>query len=149
LLSTGVNFVNAKKLLKERGIHVEESFDPDCSDFNSLIEISLEGSERVSVAGTLFGKEEPRIVKIDHFIIDAIPQGHLLFTRNVDQPGVVGSLGSVLGNEKINIARMHLGRDTQKKEAIALINIDSEPSSEALTQLKNIPGMILVRPIYL
>lgn len=149
LLSTGVNFVNAKKLLMERGIHVEESITPDCSDFNSLIEISLQGTEKVTVAGTLFGKEEPRIVRIDHFIIDAIPQGHLLFTRNVDQPGVVGSLGSLLGSEGINIARMHLGRDPQKKEAIALINIDSEPSREALSKLKTIPGMLLVRPIYL
>ena len=149
LLSTPVNFVNARKLLKERGIRVEESFDVDCPDYNSLIELSVEGESKVSVAGTLFGKEEPRIVRIDHFNIDAIPQGHLLFTRNVDQPGVIGSMGTVLGSQGINIARMHLGRDPKKKEAIALINIDSEPSEKALDALKSIPGMLAVRPIYL
>jgi D-3-phosphoglycerate dehydrogenase len=149
LLSTPVNFVNARNLLKERGIRVEESFESDCPDYNSLIELSLEGDHKVSVAGTLFGKEEPRIVRIDHFNIDAIPQGHLLFTRNVDQPGVIGSLGTVLGGQGVNIARMHLGRDAKKKEAIALINIDSEPSQKAIESLQAIPGMLTVRPIYL
>ena len=149
LLSTPVNFVNARKLLKERGIRVEESFEGDCPDYNSLIELTVEGERKVSVAGTLFGKEEPRIVQIDHFNIDAIPQGHLLFTRNVDQPGVVGSLGTVLGSQGINIARMHLGRDPKKKEAIALINIDSEPSDKAIESLQAIRGMLMVRPIYL
>lgn len=149
LLSTPVNFVNARNLLKERGIRVEESFESDCPDYNSLIELSLEGDHKVSVAGTLFGKEEPRIVRIDHFNIDAIPQGHLLFTRNVDQPGVIGSLGTVLGGQGVNIARMHLGRDSKKKEAIALINIDSEPSQKAIASLQAIPGMLTVRPIYL
>ena len=149
LLSTPVNFVNARKLLKERGIRVEESVEMECPDYNSLIELSVEGAGKVSVAGTIFGKEESRVVRIDHFSIDAIPQGHLLFTRNVDQPGVIGSLGTVLGGQGINIARMHLGRDPKMKEAIALINIDSEPSEKALQLLKAIPGMLSVRPIYL
>ncbi|NBX93620.1 MAG: phosphoglycerate dehydrogenase [Proteobacteria bacterium] len=149
LLSTPVNFVNARKLLKERGIRVEESFEAECRDYNSLIEISVEGDHKMKVAGTLFGKEEPRIVRIDHFNIDAIPEGHLLYTRNVDQPGVIGSLGTVLGGQSINIARMHLGRDPKKKEAIALINIDSEPSEKTLELLKAIKGMLVVRPVYL
>jgi D-3-phosphoglycerate dehydrogenase len=68
---------------------------------------------------------------------------------NVDQPGVVGSLGTVLGSQGINIARMHLGRDPKKKEAIALINIDSEPSDKAIESLQAIRGMLMVRPIYL
>lgn len=149
LLSTPVNFVNARKLLKERGIRVEESFELECHDYNSLIELTVEGEEKISVAGTLFGKEESRIVQIDHFNIDAIPQGHLLFTKNVDQPGVIGSLGSLLGGQGINIARMHLGRDSKKKEAIALINIDSEPSGKTLELLQSIKGMLMVKPIFL
>ena len=149
LLSTPVNFVNARKLLKERGIRVEESFELECRDYNSLIELTVEGEDSVTVAGTLFGKEEPRLVRIDRFNIDAIPQGHLLFTRNVDQPGVIGALGTVLGEQGVNIARMHLGRDSAKKEAIALINIDSEPSSKAIQLLQSIKGMLSVRPVFL
>lgn len=149
LLSTPVNFVNARKLLKERGIRVEESFDQECADYTSLIELVVEGAETLTCSGTIFGKGEPRIVSIDNFAIDAIPEGCLLFTRNSDQPGVIGAMGSVLGSGGINIARMHLGRDTRKKEAIALINIDSQISAETLEKLRQTQGMLSVKQIQL
>jgi D-3-phosphoglycerate dehydrogenase / 2-oxoglutarate reductase len=147
LLSTPVNFVNARKLLKERGISVQESFEQECEDYTSLVELTVEGTETLSVSGTLFGKGEPRIVSIDHFKIDAIPEGFLLFTKNVDQPGVVGAMGTMLGSQGVNIARMHLGRDSKK--AIALINIDSEPSEKTLETLRKTPGMLSVKAIRL
>jgi len=149
LMSTPVNFVNAKNLMRERGIRVEESFDAQCADYASLVEIVVEGKESTAVAGTLFGKAEPRIVRIDNYAIDAIPTGSLLFTRNVDQPGVIGALGSTLGTAGINIARMHLGRDQEKSRAIALINLDAEVSPKALELLKQVSGMISVQPIRL
>jgi len=147
VLSTTVNFVNARKLLKERGIRVEESFEQECADYNSLVELTLTGNETFSCSGTLFGKEEPRIINVDGFNIDAIPAGYLLYTKNVDQPGVIGSMGTLLGTHGVNIARMHLGREPKKAEAIALINIDSEPSSLALDSLRKTKGMISVRAI--
>ena len=147
VMSTTVNFVNAKKLLKERGIRVEESFEQECSDYNSSVELTVTGDEVFSCSGTLFGKEEPRIIKVDHFTIDAMPSGALLYTKNVDQPGVIGSMGTLLGTHGVNIARMHLGRDPKKSQAIALINIDSEPSEAALTALRKTSGMLSVKAI--
>ncbi len=147
ILSTTVNFVNARKLLKERGIRVEESFEQECADYTSLIELTVTGDETFSCTGTLFGKEEARIIKVDHFNIDAIAMGHLLYTKNIDQPGVIGSMGTLLGTHGVNIARMHLGREPKKAEAIALINIDSEPSVTALEALRKTKGMISVRAI--
>lgn len=147
MLSASVNFVNAKKLLKERGIRVEESFEQDCEDFHSLVELTVDGTERISVTGTLFGKEEPRIVKIDQFSIDAQPEGVVLYTKNVDTPGIVGFMGTTLGSHGVNIGRMHLGRDPKKNEAIALINIDSEPAPSVLEALLKNKGMLFVRKI--
>ncbi|MBM4316714.1 MAG: phosphoglycerate dehydrogenase [Deltaproteobacteria bacterium] len=147
VMSTTVNYVNARKLLKERGIRVEESFEQECTDYNSLVELTVSGDEPFSCSGTLFGKEEPRIIQLDHFNIDAIPTGCLLYTKNVDQPGVVGSMGTLLGTHGVNIARMHLGRNPKKAEAIALINIDSEPSTVALEALSKVKGMLSVKAI--
>ncbi len=148
-LSTSVNFVNVKKILKERGIQVEESYQEDCEDYASLVSLTVEGDKKLTVAGTLFGKEEPRIVRIDRFLIDALPKGQLLFTKNTDQPGVIGALGSTLAAKGINIARMHLGRDHQNGDAIAVITLDSEPSAETLTALRQIKGMLTAVPITL
>lgn len=146
-LSASVNYVNVKKLLKERGLEVAESHQEECADYASLISLTVEGDRTLTVAATLFGKEEPRIVRIDDFVIDAIPEGNLLFTRNVDQPGVIGSLGTTLASHGVNIARMHLGRDHAKGEAIAVITVDSEPSRETLTALRQVKGMVAAVPI--
>ncbi len=148
-LSTSVNFVNVKKLLKERGIVLEESHQEDCIDYASLVSITVDGDKKLTVAGTLFGKEEPRIVRIDHVLIDALPTGFLLFTKNTDQPGVIGALGTMLAAKGINIARMHLGRDREKGEAIAVITIDSEPSADTLMALRQVKGMLTAVPISL
>jgi D-3-phosphoglycerate dehydrogenase len=147
VVPTTVNFVNARKILKERGIHVEESFEQECSDYHSLVELTLVGDETFSCSGTLFGKMEARLVKVDDFNMDAIPAGHLLYTKNIDQPGVIGSIGTLLGTYGVNIARMHLGRDPKKSEAIALMNVDSEPSESALQALRNTQGMLSVRAV--
>jgi len=149
LMESGVNFVNAKKLLAERGIRVEESFEVTCADYSSVIRVWAEGDQTVSCAGTLFGKQSARIVQVDQYKIDAEPQGCLLFTRNTDQPGVIGRVGAILGNAGVNIARMHLGVDKDKGEAIALINIDSRVKPEVIKKLEKAEGMLSVKQIKL
>jgi len=94
-------------------------------------------------------RQEPRIVRIDDFAIDAVPSGYLLFTRNVDQPGVIGTMGTLLANQGVNIARMHLGRDEKKREAIALINVDSELTPAGIEALRKAKGMLSVKQIHL
>ena len=150
LMAMSINFVNAKNVLRERGIRVEESFDAQCEDYASLITLTVESEgSTTSCSGTLFGKEEPRIVVYDQFAIDAVPSGVILVTRNSDQPGVIGAMGSILGQEKVNIARMHLGRNKSRTEAVALINLDSKLESATQKKLEAIPGMLSVRQITL
>lgn len=144
LTSTSVNFVNARNLLKARGIQVEESVQDGCDDHANLVSIQLEGEKSLVCRGTLFGKKEPRVVGVAEFEIDAILEGTLLITKNVDQPGVIGSLGSYLSGRNINIAGMHLGRNRERGEAMAIIAIDSEVSDEDLKALRQVPGMISV-----
>lgn len=146
-LSQPVNLVNVRKLVRERGLAVEESTERECEDFASLVAVELGSTKTVRVAGTLFGKGSPRIVRIDDFRIDAIPEGHLLYTRNIDKPGVIGALGTRLGAHGINIAQMHLGRE--RGEAIALTCVDSAPTPEVLEDLRRIDGMVAILPLRL
>jgi len=148
-LNSTVNFVNARKLCKERGIEVDVTFNDECVDYASLVQVSVEGDETLTCAGTIFGKKEARFVKIDNFLIDADPHGYLLFTRNSDEPGVIGSIGTEIGNQGINIARMHLGVDRAKKLSMALINIDSKLTPEMIETLRKIKGMISVQQVQL
>jgi D-3-phosphoglycerate dehydrogenase len=144
-----VNFVTARKTLKERGIRLDESVGDVCKDYASLVQITVEGERSLTVAGTLFGKGEPRIVRVDDFSIEGTLSGSLLFTKNRDTPGVIGSVGTTLGNSGINIGSMHLGRGKQKGEAIALIHIDSELAPETLESMRRIHGITSVIPMSL
>ncbi len=143
LSGTPVNFVTARKTLKERGIRLEESESDTCEDYASLVQITVEGTETLTVAGTLFGKE-PRIVRVDGFTIDGVLTGCMLYTKNIDTPGVIGSMGSSLGAKNINIAGMHLGRGKERGEAIALISVDSELNAETIEAMRKIKGMTSV-----
>jgi D-3-phosphoglycerate dehydrogenase len=148
LVSSDVNFVSAKNLIKNKGINVEESFNDTCEDYHQLIEVSIIGNNPFSVTGTLFGKKEPRLVKINDFEIDAELTGHMLFIKNQDTPGVVGAIGSELGNSKVNIGHFHLGRKSHQNEAISLINIDSDIKTDTLERLKNIPSILMSKKLY-
>ncbi|MEZ4750040.1 MAG: phosphoglycerate dehydrogenase [Bdellovibrionota bacterium] len=149
LSSAAVNFVNAKNVARDRGICVEETRNDECPNFASLVRVTIEGAATLSCAGTLFGKGEPRIVNIDRMPTEAIPSGYILFTRNEDRPGVVGAVGSVLGSEGINIARMALGLNKETGQAIALISVDSVVAAETLDKLRKTEGMLSVQQVQL
>ena len=106
-----VNVVNAPYLAKERGIRVSETISSDVEDYSSLItvELTTDKSKR-QVAGTLFGRKEPRIVRVDDYRLEAVPSGYMLVFSNQDTPGVIGKIGTILGSNQINIAGMQLGR---------------------------------------
>ncbi len=107
ILENAVNFVNAPVVAKERGIEVKEVRSGDAGDFTSVIRVRVETGRRAHhVAGTLHNRKEPRIVEIDTFQVEVVPEGHLLLILNVDRPGVIGEVGKVLGDHDINIARM-------------------------------------------
>lgn len=149
LLET-VNFVNAPFIAKERGIEVKETKSSDSGDYQSLITIKVRSSKKeIAVAGTLFSRKDPRVVKIDDFTVEIVPEGNLLFMYNNDKPGVIGNIGTILGNNSINIARMHFGREKAGGKAISVVNIDSPVSEKILEEIKSLPNILDVKVISL
>ncbi len=149
LLET-VNFVNAPVIAKERGIEVKEIKSTDEGDYQSMIALRLKAKDKVtSVAGTLFSKKDPRIVFIDDFKVEIVPEGELLFMYNNDKPGVIGNIGTLLGKSNINIARMHFGRETPGGTAISVVSIDAHASPQIIDKIRKLPNIISVKQISL
>jgi len=149
LLET-VNFVNAPIIAKERGIDVRETKSGESGDYHSMIALRITGKDRESyVAGTLYSKKDPRIVLIDTFKVEIVPDGELLLIYNNDKPGVIGNIGSTLGKNDINIARMHFGRETAGGMAISVVSIDAVPTPDVLEQIKALPNILSVTQISL
>jgi D-3-phosphoglycerate dehydrogenase len=153
-----VNAVNAPRIAEERGVAVTESRSRQSADFQNLVTVRVadgvseddsegrrtasDGDESLSVSGTLFHDDDPRIVRIDGFRVDAIPHGHMLVARNRDEPGVIGFVGSVLGEADINIAGMFNGRETIGGEALTVYSLD-DPVPESLLADLEADGRII------
>ena len=140
----GINDVNAPHKIKALGIKLEVTKSSSVVDYNELIEvktISVDGSER-SVRGTLLGKSnEPRIVEVDDQPIEVRPVDLLLVVRNVDKPGIVGKLGTILGDHNVNIANMSLSRADCGELALSICELDEEPSENVLQLLEADPDI--------
>ena len=127
-----VNSVNAPRIAEERGIEVSETKRRQAEDFQSLVTVTASGPDgSVSVCGTLFAGDDPRIVRVDGYRVDAIPGGKMVVARNTDEPGVIGLIGSVMGEYGINIAGMYNARETIGGEALTVYNVDEEVPAEA------------------
>ncbi|MEK7774051.1 MAG: phosphoglycerate dehydrogenase [Deltaproteobacteria bacterium] len=150
VLDTCVNFVNAPFVAKERGIKVVETKSSRPTDFTSSIAIKVKtkAGENI-VEGALFGKKEPRIVRIDKFLLDAVPEGYLLLLHNDDKPGVIGNVGTLLGANSVNIARLHLGRQSVGGEAVSVWSVDTPLSKGLMEKILKLPHMISVRVVEL
>jgi len=150
ILQETVNYVNALVMAHERGIQIVESKVSAIEDFANLIvvEITTEKMKNV-VMGTLFTKVDPRIVKINNYYVDAVPEGHMLILTNKDLPGVVGQIGSILGANKINIAGMTFGREKKGGRALSILNIDSPVPPKLLEKMKKAKNVFDVRQIKL
>jgi D-3-phosphoglycerate dehydrogenase / 2-oxoglutarate reductase len=149
-LGDTVNFVNAPIIAKERGIRITESTRAKAEDFASLIAITTRSKvERNYIAGALFGRKELRIVKLNDFLIEAIPEGHILLINNYDRPGVIGSIGAALGNRNINIATMQFGRDRMGGNAISLLHLDAPLEAGMVGEILKLSHIISVRQIQL
>ena len=149
-LKEDVNYVNALYRAKERGIKVVESKTETVEDFISLISVKVAHTQgETLVEGTLFGKKEPRIVRINGFRLDALPEGDMLYIFNEDKPGVIGKIGMILGEHNLNISRMYVGQDPEKKRNIILLSLDTPPTEKALKDLQELPTVYLVKPLKL
>jgi D-3-phosphoglycerate dehydrogenase len=146
--------VNAFLIADERGIKVTTTYVRTTGDATPAIHTEIHaGQSRQSLAGALFGygnqKREGRITEIDGFHLEAIPHGHMLVMKNRDVPGVIGSVGTILGQGGVNISRFHLGRRERGGEAIAVIEVDGELSKETLQALRSLEQVISAHPIEL
>jgi D-3-phosphoglycerate dehydrogenase len=131
-----VNPVNALARARERGLQVSETRQNAPGDFTDLLEVSVGGSNEVaSVAGTFFGSK-PRIVQINSRHVEARPEGVLLLLENRDVPGIVGKIGSLLGDRHVNIATMSLSRDAAGGKALTVLNLDSTPDERTIADIR-------------
>jgi len=140
MLPDEINMINAPMLAKEKGIRVSASSSSESYEFNNLISAQVISTEETyRVAGTVFGKAEPRIVRINDFRIEIVPQGHLTLIHNRDEPGAIGSIGSTLGENGINISRMQVGREANGENNIILLRTDSTISGSIVDQIRALP----------
>jgi len=133
-----VNIVNAEMLARERGIEISESQSNETGDFSTLVSATLVTDHgEITAAGTIFGKQFLRLVKLEQFQLDAYLDGLLLLYRHIDKPGVIGYVGSVCGKHSVNIAHMALGRIKNEPGgvSIAVLHLDNEPSAAALAEV--------------
>ncbi len=150
ILGNGVNMVNAQYIAKQRGIKVVEKRSGTTEGYVSLIRVTLKGeSKQVSVSGTLIKRDAPRIVMVNQFPVEAEPSGYILYFTNYDRPGVIGRIGTILGEAGINIAGMRLGRFKPGEMAVALLNVDDPVPEDILKKIQELPNIIEVKMINL
>ena len=122
-----VNFINAPFFMQERGVRVDELRSSEHEDYANLITVICQTSAGTrTLSGSIFAKHEARLVRMDEYTIDAIPDGRLLFYINDDRPGIIGWIGTEMGNHQINIAQMSCGRQQLGGRALTILNVDSE-----------------------
>lgn len=147
-----VNIVNAEYVARERGIEITESSSTEAGHFATLVQATVvTNSGEISAAGTTFGQEFLRLVRLGEFQLDAYLDGLLLIYRHRDVPGLIGYIGTVFGKHQVNIAHMALGREKNMMggDAVAVLNLDNEPSVEALAEVSKHPEVSSVEVVRL
>ena len=150
MLQETVNYVNALVIAKERGISIVESKTAQVQDFASLIVVEVDtDKEKSSICGTLFTKVDPRIVKINEFYVDCVPEGNMLVVFNKDVPGIIGQIGTIFAKFSINVASVSFGRESKGGKAISVWNVDSDVPKNVLDELKSAKNVYEVKLVKL
>ncbi|MBR2567925.1 MAG: ACT domain-containing protein, partial [Paenibacillus sp.] len=141
-LGSDVNVVNSMHLAKVRDINIIVQQSSVAKGFTNLLSVTLRTNEEERhVAGTLLNGYGERIVQIDKYPVDVAPEGHLLLVKHNDKPGLIGSVGTLLGDNGINIATMQVGRKIVGGSAIMVLSVDKIVTAEVIQALKNIPDL--------
>jgi iron-sulfur-dependent L-serine dehydratase beta subunit len=141
-LDQDFNYVSAPFIARERGIGVTESRSRETTDYINTLTLSVRTpSGTHEVAGAVIGNRGLRLIRIDGYRVEAVPEGYFLMLHNRDVPGVVGAVGSMLGQAGINIAGLELGRDRAGGMALSLVEVDGAVPAEVLERLKTIPAI--------
>ena len=150
ILSEEVNIINARKVLEERGILLVESRSNRVRSYSNLISVKLRtGDQEEWIEGTLLSQDNTRLVSVDGITIEAPLHGTILFIRNNDTPGVIGQIGTLLGNNNINIANFALGRSEGNHHAVGVVNVDSAITEAVLQQIRGCPSIRFARVVRL
>ncbi len=140
-----INTVNARLIAANRGIKLVERRSRGHSSYASLVTVRIQEHE---IAGTVL-MGEPRAVRIDSFRVDLVPEGRFLVSRHEDRPGVVGKVGSILGEHDVNIASMQVGRDAPRGNAMMILAVDDRVAPDLLGRLREVGGMSDLRYVEL
>jgi D-3-phosphoglycerate dehydrogenase len=143
-----VNMVNAPVIARERNIQVTESKHERASDYQTQIRVTVETEKgKLSVAGTLFGGDKPRVVDVDGISVEAELGPAVLFVKNKDKPGFIGNLGRTLAEHSVNIATFHLGRTAPGADAVCLVNIDGKLDDGIIAKVKALPNVVQAKAL--
>ena len=146
VLTTPVNYVNAPVIAAERGLKVDAVKSTELEDFANLITVAAKTAEgTTTVSGTLFGRNQSRIVRVDDYHVDVQPYGYLLLTHNHDRPGVIAHVSTVLAQRGVNIADMTCGRDHPGGTSLLVISIDGPANADVLGEIEASPLILRAR----
>jgi D-3-phosphoglycerate dehydrogenase / 2-oxoglutarate reductase len=137
--------VNARLIASGRGVKLVERRSPARGSYASLVTLRIDGHE---LAGTA-PMGEPRAVRIDSFRVDLVPAGRFLVSRHSDRPGLVGRVGTILGEHDVNIASMQVGRDGPRGNAMMILAVDDPVGADVLKRLREVNGMSDLRYVEL
>ncbi|MDX2094641.1 MAG: phosphoglycerate dehydrogenase [Alphaproteobacteria bacterium] len=140
-LMEGVNMVNAPVVAKDRNIEVSEIRHDRTAHYKTLMRITVAfDGGHFAISGTLFG-DKPRVVALDDVLLEASLGNRMLYVANEDKPGLIGGVGQLLGDAKINIANFHLGRNVSATYAVALIEVDDAVDAALLAKIEKLPNV--------
>jgi D-3-phosphoglycerate dehydrogenase len=144
----GVNMVNARSLAEERGITITETTGAAAEDYLNLLTVKITTTAGTSLtSGTLFGKKDPRIVRIDKFRLEMVPKGHMALIHNIDKPGSIGQIGRTLGRHQINIGRMQVGQEEDGDRNIIFLTTDTPIPPAVADELRGLSLVKTVTPL--
>lgn len=150
MLSDPVNMVNSLVLAQARGLRVTESRTAASDQYAAMISVRVEGPGRDrTICGSVFGKTELRVVHIDGYEVNIVPEGRMILTLHTDKPGMIGKVGTLLGDRGVNVAGMNVGREKVGGRALMVLMVDDPVDEAIMAELRSIPGMETARLVEL
>ncbi|MDD4334062.1 MAG: phosphoglycerate dehydrogenase [Desulfotomaculaceae bacterium] len=148
ILQEMVNYVNASLLTRNRGITVVQKQAEQEGDYANLISVQIiSDKDDISVEGTVFRGHDPRIVSINGYHVDAVPEGHILYVPHIDKPRIIGPVGNLIGVHNINISSMQVGRKVVGGKAVMLLSVDGLVQDDTLAEIAKIDGVLGVKNV--
>ena len=149
MVDQDVNMVNASLIAEQMGIIVEENKSTHADAFSNVITLVAEaGGKKRTITGTLF-EGAPRIVRLRDYTMDFAPEEHMLLLNYSDRPGMIGKIGTIMGQHDINIAAMNLGRSEKKGEAMVVLSLDSAASPQVVEEIKAATEATFIKALHM